>query len=226
MALLNILPNTGRTNWNFCGKISARIVLHGSRPDKLCLRIRLVAVTKRYRTSVRARMRYQRQWASTLISERWMERMEHWSRKSASTTARQSALSCAKPIHPIAGAGHTSMADCWSIRDYSQQSSVMKAKALSIMRYQDDIYEYTEHNMKSICRATVAQWTKRLTRNGYTRVRNWKGANILLLHEYHICAAGLLCLLSSLLTHDVHTFIYIIFNAFTVRTYLRIFIIC
>ena len=55
---------------------------------------------------------------------------------------------------------------------------VMNAKALSVMRYQDDIN--TEHNMKSVCRAAVAQWTKRLTRNGYTRVRNWKGANILL----------------------------------------------
>ena len=32
------------------------------------------------------------------------------------------------------------------------------------MRYQDDIN--TEHNMKSIYRAAVAQWTKRLTRNG------------------------------------------------------------
>ena len=41
---------------------------------------------------------------------------------------------------------------------------VMNAKALSIMRYQDDIN--TEHNMKSICRTTVAQWTTRLTRNG------------------------------------------------------------
>ena len=37
------------------------------------------------------------------------------------------------------------------------------------MRYQDDIN--TEHNMKSIGRAAVAQWTKRLTRNGQTRVR-------------------------------------------------------
>ena len=45
----------------------------------------------------------------------------------------------------------------------------MNAKALSIMRYQDDIN--TEHNMKSICRAAVAQWTKRLTPNEYTRVR-------------------------------------------------------
>ena len=52
---------------------------------------------------------------------------------------------------------------------------LMNAKALSIMRYQDDIN--IEHKMKSICRAAVAQWTKRLTRNGYTRVRNWKGAN-------------------------------------------------
>ena len=38
----------------------------------------------------------------------------------------------------------------------------------------------TEHNMKSICRQAVAQWTERLTRKGQTRVRNWKGANILL----------------------------------------------
>ena len=37
------------------------------------------------------------------------------------------------------------------------------------MRYQDDIN--TEHNMKSRGRAAVAQWTKRLTRNGQTRVR-------------------------------------------------------
>ena len=55
----------------------------------------------------------------------------------------------------------------------------MKAKALYLIRYQDDIN--TEHNMKSVCRAAVAQWTKRLTRTGQTRVRNWKGANILLL---------------------------------------------
>ena len=38
-----------------------------------------------------------------------------------------------------------------------------------LMRYQDDIN--TEHNMKSIGRAAVAQWTKRLTRNGQTRVQ-------------------------------------------------------
>ena len=44
------------------------------------------------------------------------------------------------------------------------------------MLYQDDIN--TEHNMKSIGRAAVAQWSKRLTRNGQTRVRIWKGANI------------------------------------------------
>ena len=41
--------------------------------------------------------------------------------------------------------------------------------ALSIIRYQDDIN--TEHNMKSIGGAAVAQWTKRLTRNGQTRVQ-------------------------------------------------------
>ena len=34
---------------------------------------------------------------------------------------------------------------------------VMNAKALSIMRYHDDIN--IEHNMKSICRVAVAQWT-------------------------------------------------------------------
>ena len=45
----------------------------------------------------------------------------------------------------------------------------MNAKALSIMRCQDDIN--TEHNMKSIGRAAVAQWTKRLTRNRQTRVQ-------------------------------------------------------
>ena len=49
------------------------------------------------------------------------------------------------------------------------------------MRYQNDIN--TEHNMKSICRAAVAHWTKRLTPNGYTRVQNWKRANILLLQS-------------------------------------------
>ena len=41
------------------------------------------------------------------------------------------------------------------------------------MRYQDDIN--TEHNMKTIGRAAVAQWTKRLTRNGQTRVRIREG---------------------------------------------------
>ena len=35
---------------------------------------------------------------------------------------------------------------------------VVNAKALSIMHYQDGIN--TEHNMKSMCRAAVAQWTK------------------------------------------------------------------
>ena len=47
--------------------------------------------------------------------------------------------------------------------------NVVNAKALSIMRYQDDIN--TEHNMKSIGRAAVAQWTKRLTPNKQTRVQ-------------------------------------------------------
>ena len=48
-------------------------------------------------------------------------------------------------------------------------STVVNAKALSIMRYQDGIN--TELNIKSIGRAAVAQWTKRLTRTGQTRVR-------------------------------------------------------
>ena len=48
------------------------------------------------------------------------------------------------------------------------------------MRNQNDIN--TEHNMKSIGRTAVAQWTKRLTRNGQTRVQNWKGENICLSH--------------------------------------------
>ena len=46
--------------------------------------------------------------------------------------------------------------------------------ALSKVRYRDDIN--TEHNMKTVCRAAVAQWTERLTRNGYTRVQISKGA--------------------------------------------------
>ena len=37
------------------------------------------------------------------------------------------------------------------------------------MRYQHDIN--TEHTMKSICHAAVAQWTTRLTRTGQTRIR-------------------------------------------------------
>ena len=49
----------------------------------------------------------------------------------------------------------------------------------------------TEHNMKSICRPAVAQWTERLTGKGQTRVRNWKGANILLsqFYRYSNCCA-------------------------------------
>ena len=59
---------------------------------------------------------------------------------------------------------------------------VMNARALSMMRYQDDIN--IEHN-NEVCRAAVAQRTKRLTRTGQTRVRNWKGANIRLLHSIY-----------------------------------------
>ena len=53
--------------------------------------------------------------------------------------------------------------------NYILNQYVMNAKVLSIMRYQEDVN--TEHNKKSICRAAVlAQWAKRLTCNGYTRV--------------------------------------------------------
>ena len=45
---------------------------------------------------------------------------------------------------------------------------IVNAKALSIMRYQNDIN--TEHNMKSMGRAAVAQWTEHPTRTGQTRV--------------------------------------------------------
>ena len=47
--------------------------------------------------------------------------------------------------------------------------TVVNAKALFIMRCSEDIN--TQHNMKSIGRAAVAQWTKRLTLNGQTQVR-------------------------------------------------------
>ena len=55
------------------------------------------------------------------------------------------------------------------LNDSRPSQIVVNAKALSIMRCQDDIN--TEQNMKSIGRAAVAQWTKRLTRKGQTRVR-------------------------------------------------------
>ena len=53
------------------------------------------------------------------------------------------------------------------------------------MRYMDD--SNIEHNMKSICRAAVAQWTKRLARNGYTRVQIREGHifNITLVRSMH-----------------------------------------
>ena len=52
------------------------------------------------------------------------------------------------------------------------------------MRYEGDIN--TEHNMKSIGRAAMAQWTKRLTRNGQTRVRIREA------HIFNITLASLL----------------------------------
>ena len=56
----------------------------------------------------------------------------------------------------------------WAVLGRINFKSVVNAKALSIMRYQDDIN--TEHKMKSI---GVAQLTKSLimTRNGQTRIR-------------------------------------------------------
>ena len=56
-----------------------------------------------------------------------------------------------------------------NIYQYEYLCSECKSSIYSIMRCQYDIN--TEHNMKSIGRAAVAQWTKRLTRNGQTRVR-------------------------------------------------------
>ena len=50
----------------------------------------------------------------------------------------------------------------------------MNAKALYIKRYEDDIY--TEHNMKTVSSAAVAQMTQRPTRNGQTQVQISKGA--------------------------------------------------
>ena len=58
-------------------------------------------------------------------------------------------------------------------------TSVIIAKALSIMRYQNDIN--TEHNMKSICCAAVAQLSMRLTRNGQTRIQIRKADTFLIL---------------------------------------------
>ena len=58
-------------------------------------------------------------------------------------------------------------------------STVYTTVVSAICAIMDEINTRTEHNMKSICRPAVAQWTERLTRKGQTRVRNWKGANIL-----------------------------------------------
>ena len=62
----------------------------------------------------------------------------------------------------------TSLIRQWGHCLYTERSNVVNGKALSIMRCRDEIN--TEH-MKSIGRAAVAQWTKRLTHNGQTRVR-------------------------------------------------------
>ena len=65
---------------------------------------------------------------------------------------------------------HLSIRDPYKIVVH-KHTIVVNTKALFIMRYQDDIN--TEHNMKSIGRAAVAQWTKRLTRNGQTERRTF-----------------------------------------------------
>ena len=61
---------------------------------------------------------------------------------------------------------------------YLISANLNKCVVSAIYAIMDEIN--TDHNMKSICRPAVAQWTERLTRKGQTRVRNWKGANILL----------------------------------------------
>ena len=55
--------------------------------------------------------------------------------------------------------------------DLKSSTSVVNAKALSIVCCQDDIN--TEHHMKSIGRAAVAQLIKRLTRVCPLRVRRF-----------------------------------------------------
>ena len=59
-------------------------------------------------------------------------------------------------------------------KNYIQNNCSECNIALSKECYQDDIY--TEHNMKTVCRAVVALWKERLTCNGQTRVQISKGA--------------------------------------------------
>ena len=61
---------------------------------------------------------------------------------------------------------------------------VVNAKALSVMRYQDDIN--TDHNVKSIGRAAVAQWTKRLTHTMDKREFEFERRTFLILHNISV----------------------------------------
>ena len=58
----------------------------------------------------------------------------------------------------------------------------MNAKALSIMRSEDDIN--TEQNIVNMKRGSGS--VDALDSNWKTRVRNWKSANILLLHVQYV----------------------------------------
>ena len=80
------------------------------------------------------------------------------------------------------------------------------------IRFMDDIN--TEHNMKSICRAAVAQWTKCLTRNGQTRVRNWKGANILLSHKVYNKFHNDILKINTLKANNLHTILIRIYSQY------------
>ena len=73
------------------------------------------------------------------------------------------------------------------------------------MRCQEDLN--TEHKMKSICRAAVAQWTTRLTRTGQNTSSNPRGAHFWILHEYTVV---LYCTRSS-------WYLYVLYSYLTCR---------
>ena len=83
---------------------------------------------------------------------------------------------------------------CYIVLCIMQRASrVMNEKALFIMHNEDDIY--TEHNMNTVCCAAVAQWTKRLTHWGQTRVQISKPASFLILQS--------LCRMSGIISGSV-----------------------